>query len=307
MMPPNTASRLSRESPGRGDGAGDPRRPIVAFPGKPIIRRILATAVRARARCLFVLSTGRVGTVTLTHLLNLSENVFALHEPGPQFRKASRRAYEGALSGEENDEFFREFCGTRVRSLLRATTGSRIYAETANRLTFLAPVLAERLPKSRFIHLFRDPAAVVRSGMRREWYQNHPWDAQRIEPRADDRWAAEWNSWGAFEKCCWFWSSINEFCLDFAERLRPERVLPLSTEALFAPDGEAARKLFEWLGVEAGSPDEIRRAVGTRYNAQHGNDFPALSDWTNEQKSVFARIVGPVARRLGYDSFVGTA
>lgn len=44
--------------------------------------------------CTFVLSTGRVGTETLTTLLNLSGDIVAEHEPFPRLTKTSFDAYK---------------------------------------------------------------------------------------------------------------------------------------------------------------------------------------------------------------------
>lgn len=271
--------------------------------GKRLMRRALSAAARRRASCVFVLSTGRVGTVTLTHLLNLSPAVDAEHEPGPQLLEETRRAYQAhPLPGPEATALMRTFAASRVRPLVRAARG-RVYVESSNRLTFLAPQLSAHLPRSRFIHLHRDPATVVRSGMRRGWYDNHPWDPYRIQPRPDDPWAGDWERWGAFERCCWFWTAANQFCLHVVDRLPADRVFATGMEALFAADGEGAHRLFAWMHVPPGAPEDIRRVTATRYNAQQGRDFPIWSEWTREQRAALARIAAPVAVRLGYDRY----
>ncbi len=274
--------------------------------GKRLLRRAVTAAVRRRASCLFVLSTGRVGTVTLTHLLELSPAVDAQHEPGPQFLEETRRAYQGSpRNGAQTAALARAFAASRVRPLWRAARPGRVYAECSNRLTFLAPQLAEYLPRSRFLHLHRDPATVVRSAMRRGYYRDHPWDAYRITPRPDDPFAGEWEGWGPFERCCWYWAAVNGFCLDAAQRLPPERVLSARMEALFGANGDGVTRLCGWLGVPAGPPAEVRRVAGTRYNAQRENAFPQWSEWSAAQRAALARIAGPVATRLGYHEYAG--
>jgi hypothetical protein len=42
------------------------------------------------------------------------------------------------------------------------------------------------MPNVKFVHLFRHPGEVVRSGMRRGWYNGHPSDRYRIEPGQHD-------------------------------------------------------------------------------------------------------------------------
>ena len=52
-------------------------------------------------QCVFVLSTGRTGTMQLTALLNLSPQILAFHEPTPVLLKAGADAYqEGCETGK---------------------------------------------------------------------------------------------------------------------------------------------------------------------------------------------------------------
>lgn len=44
--------------------------------------------------CMFVLSTGRVGTATLAALLGMAKNVFTYHEPRPLLYGLSKFSYE---------------------------------------------------------------------------------------------------------------------------------------------------------------------------------------------------------------------
>jgi len=268
------------------------------------MRRAVSATARHRASCVFVLSTGRVGTVTLTHLLELSPVVDAAHEPSPQFLEETHRAYQDApLAAARAAATVRAYAASRARSLWRATRGGRLYAESSNRLTFLAPSLSEYLPRSRFIHLHRDPATFVRSGIRRGWYRDHPWDTYRITPRPDDRHAGEWDAWGPFERCCWLWGAVNGFCLDVMERLPAGRGFGIRMEDLFARDGAAAARLFAWLAIPAGAPEDVGRVITTRYNEQRENDFPQWSEWTAAQRATLARIAGPVAVRMGYHEY----
>lgn len=273
---------------------------MIEFPGKQLSRFFVGIALRSSTRCLFVLSTGRVGTVTLTHLLNLSSRILARHEPGPLLLDETKHAYQRhPLSGHEGRKLARLFATTRARALLRAARRRQLYAECSNRLTYMAPALAEYFPHSRFIHLFRDPAATVRSGMRRQWYVDNPWDDARITPRPDDRWADAWSDWGPFEKCCWYWNAVNEFALDIVALLPSERVFSTSMESLFASH-EGAERIFRWLGVEIPPREEIQRVIAKPYNAQRENRFPSWSEWTPEQKEQLERIASGTARRLDY-------
>lgn len=281
---------------------------MLAFPGKEILRRGIVDAARRRAKCLFVLSTGRCGTTTLTSLLSLSPGIHAVHMPHPQYREETRHAYQAfPLSRGEARRYLQAYAWSRIGPLRRSLVSGKYYAECSCRLTFFGPELASFFPRARFLHLYRNPADVVRSGMRRGYYVNHGWDPYRITPRSDDPHAESWSEWGPFEKCCWFWKEINRFSLETVSSLDPARTRSVRFESLVSPDGQAARELFEWLGVATPPQDEIRRVISVPENAQREGEFPRWPDWTEAQKETLAAIAGLVAVRLGYDQYALSA
>jgi hypothetical protein len=231
---------------------------------------------RNLARCVFVLSTGRVGTTTLQHLLNLSKDVHAFHEPDPKFLKEGQEAYlEFPLSKGKSSELFDRYVEARVSRLSRALERGCVYAECANRMTFLAPILAGSFPQAKFIHLYRNPADLIRSAMRRRWYvSGNEYDRTRVVPRHDDPWAAEWETWDLFEKCCWHWKTVNGFALHVLSELPQDSVFRARHESLFGQDAGEAERLFEWLDVSKPERKEVLRVIGTRYNEQRLGEFP---------------------------------
>jgi hypothetical protein len=114
----------------------------------------------------FVLSTGRTGTMQLSAVLNLSPDIFAVHEPRPSLVKVAKDAY---INGYPEDKWIDIVQSARDELIAYAHHKQKIYVETNNRLTFLAKALSKAFPKSKFIHLHRHPYEVIRSGMRRGW------------------------------------------------------------------------------------------------------------------------------------------
>ncbi len=271
------------------------------FPGKATAARAISSLAVKRARCVFVLSTGRVGTVTLTKLLELSKDVWAEHEPGPQLLRVTKALYEESPpSPQAASEFCRAFAASRVRGLMWAARRGRVYAETSNRLTLAGHLLVELLPRARFIHLHRDPAAIVASGMSRRWYDGHPWDEFRIAPRSDAPAASQWPMWDCFQKSCWYWNAMNEVCLEIGQLVSEKRFMQLSTDQLFAPDNRAIGEIFDWLGVRRPPAEVVDRIASIRFNANAGDRFPPWEAWPEERREFLARIAGETARLLGY-------
>ena len=247
-------------------------------------------------RAAFVLSTGRTGTKTLARLLDLSPEIDAFHEPHPQLlqeRKAARwdvhrneRAYEQI------------FTLSRGAMLFRSHFRNRIYAETSARLTFFAPVIKKLLPESRFFFIHRDPRAVIRSGMRRGWYVDHPADFARVRPVPGEAAWEEWESWSPFEKICLYWDSHNRFSLDFYEDDGASQVLSIRADDLFT--GAAVSDIFAHLDVPSPSPGNVERVLSKKLNAQKQDEFPKAPNWSTDMIETLHRMAGDTMERLGY-------
>jgi len=225
------------------------------------------------------------------------------HEPKPWFRAETKQAYqlECASKNMARDYLNARLFSSRTASQLReAVREGLVFVETSNRLTYIAPALADYFPKSRFIFLHRAPAAVIRSAMRRGYYVNNPWDPYRIEPNHDDQFSGEWPALSVFEKCCWYWRAVNEFSMGFIQTLAPGRCHTLASDSLFNCDHDQIVSLFDWIGVTPPSLPQIENIVGTRFNHQTRGEFPSWEDWSPYQRSRMREITEPVASSLGY-------
>ncbi len=250
--------------------------------------------------CLFVLSTGRVGTQSLAALLDLSPKIRAHHEPRPKLFGLSRLAYihEGAPAVREVLQ--EAFLAARADLILESFACQYVYAETSPQATFLAPTIWQTCPSARFIHLVRHPASVVRSGMRRKWYQGQADDATRITPRPTDPFYKQWATLSPLEKNIWLWAETNRWILSFLEQLPPERRLFIQSESLFAGDKATIQALFAFAQTPLPAPKSVRTVLAKRLNAQSQGQFPPLEEWPQEWRQQLQRIAGEVATRLGY-------
>ncbi len=272
-----------------------------------IRRRLLKQAGRAefddRYPCVFVLSTGRSGTQTLAALYELATNVFAYHEPNPELTALSKLFYEYEEKYLENaaiSSVFREaFLTSRRRLLNYSLDCGRGYVETTPQNTFLAPVIIDAIPSVKFVHLVRDPRYVVRSAMRRKWYDGNPNDDTRIIPRPNSEAAQQWATYSTFQKNLWLWAETNRWILEVSSRLA-DRVLRIQAERLFEGDEETLSKLFAFIGASLPSPRKISRVLGKQLNAQRTGKFPESGDWTEEMLRDLWTIAGEPATALGY-------
>lgn len=251
--------------------------------------------------CLFVLSTGRVGTQTLAALLQLTSGFVVYHEPYPRLYGLSQLAYRYSEEELVRQTLLEAFLSARESLFNKAQVWGRGYAETAPHITFLAPVIAEAFPSVRFIHLVRDPRMVIRSGLRRGWYEGHPFDRTRIQPRPGDPHADFWPHYSAFEKNTWLWAETNQWILSFLSTFPQEQQLRLYSEDMFSANERTLASLYEFAESPVPSKRKIKRVLGKKLNAQRTGSFPEPGEWNEEMESRVRALAGDVARQLGYE------
>ena len=248
--------------------------------------------------CVFVLSTGRCGTQTLAALLGLSKRTLSLHSPWPRLGQLSRLAYEQGVL-DEGEAFIEAFLIARKNLIQASAIAGKIYTETGPYNTFLAPVIRLALPKTRFIHLVRNPIHVVASAMQRKWYVDNTDDFTRIRPRSVSTIA--WDQFNILQKNAWLWAETNRWIMDYCDTLPPEQYLRLHAEDIFAGKADTVDQLFSFMSIPNPSQNRIRRVLQNRLNASDESVVP--SDDTAE---IIWSVTYEVALKLGYSSSTRT-
>jgi hypothetical protein len=252
--------------------------------------------------CVFVLSTGRVGTKTLAKLLRLAKNIFSYHEPKPLLYGLSNLSYMQSIDpGSILDVLGQAFSTTREELLNYSLICNRGYVETSPQVTFLAPAIFKSIPNVRFIHLVRDPRAVVRSGMRRRWYDGHPADKTRIVPNTNTEIGKLWKNYSSFQKNLWLWNETNHWIMDFLSKLPDNRILQVRAEDVFSGRIDILNEIFSFISAPVPNKNKIQRVLGKQLNQQKTGSFPKPSDWTSEMHSDLRALAGKTANKLGYD------
>jgi hypothetical protein len=235
--------------------------------------------------------------MTLARLLDLSNDVDAYHEPHPQLLEARKTARWEVH--QDPGKYRHIFIRSRGAALWKAQRRPTLYAETSARMTFFAPVIADLLEQARFIYIHREPTAIIRSGMRRGWYVDHPADYARIGPVEGEEADAEWDQWTPFQKICWYWDAYNRFALDFCRHVDASRVLTLQAGEIF--DGTAVPAIFSHLGIPAPPDEQVDQILSKKLNAQERDTFPKREEWTDDMFRTLHRIAGETMDRLGYE------
>ena len=203
---------------------------------------VLPEDVLANAAPVFVLSTGRVGTMLLTRLFELEKGLHIEHEALPEMLYTGKLAY----ADPSNIEFTKgAFMAGRYEAIRDCQLQNLRYVETNNRLTFFAPAMAALFPNAKFIHLLRHPDSFVSSGIQRNWYTGKTiTDEGRIAPGKDLGIERQQ------DKIAWLWNATNAFIDDFKTGAGKNRTLTVRSEDLFS-NTEEAERILNWLDFKA--------------------------------------------------------
>jgi len=203
---------------------------------------VLPEDVLANAAPVFVLSTGRVGTMLLTRLFELKNGLHIEHEALPEMLYTGKLAY----ADPSNIEFTKgAFMAGRYEAIRDCQLQNLRYVETNNRLTFFAPAMAALFPNAKFIHLLRHPDSFVSSGIQRNWYTGKTiTDEGRIAPAKNSGIERQQ------DKIAWLWNATNSFIEDFKEGAGKDRTLTVRSEDLFS-NTEEAERILNWLDFKA--------------------------------------------------------
>ena len=225
---------------------------------------VLPEDVLANAAPVFVLSTGRVGTMLLTRLFELEKGLHIEHEALPEM------LYTGKLANADpnNIEFTKgAFMAGRYEAIRDCQLQNLRYVETNNRLTFFAPAMAALFPNAKFIHLLRHPDSFVSSGIQRNWYTGKTiTDEGRIAPGKDLGIERQQ------DKIAWLWNATNAFIDDFKAGAGKDRTLTVRSEDLFS-NAEEAERILNWLNFKA-DKTSIQKVLNTPVNSSRKKKTP---------------------------------
>lgn len=249
----------------------------------------------------FFLSTGRCGTRWFTELLNTKKKLAVHHNTAPELYEQSLLAYQLQKSNRANDQAIRQLLAEIVYSarqdlMVDAIGHNKRFIETNNRISFFAPVLAELFPHAQFVHLYRDPAGFVKSGMNRNWYNKSMYDHVRPFPVTEPE-ATEWNHYSRVAKIAWLWRETNQTIDGYLSGIPADRYRRFNFSDL---NTDAVSELLNWLDIDI-KPNVISAQLNTKVNPQKSGDFPSYPEWSEKDRKDFLQQVSDYAAYLGFD------
>ena len=214
----------------------------------------------------FVLSTGRTGTLFLTNILNQLPKTHVEHEPKNELLYYSKYAFENRRT--KSDEIKLMIDASRYETIRNCFLNEQTYIETNNRITFFAYELAQLYPNAKFIHLVRPPVEFIKSGLNREWYSgNHLHDEGRITHQSKE----VWDGFSDEEKIAWLWNETNQFIEDFKTSIAPDRHLTVISNKMYHSK-QIQHDIVKFIGLDTFDYKEVKQVNKQKNRLQYEVD-----------------------------------
>lgn len=253
----------------------------------------------------FIVSTGRTGTMALAKHYDRMENIVAAHEPaGSYYFNVLSNLYR---AGWINHWHVASGLSLRRRKLESGPEPS-VYIESNPWLHGCVSALDQAFPApifdTRLIHVTRHPASYLTSAinngsataLKRLASQLVPFWVMRPRPRHRACFVAP--RYPHHERLLWQWAEINRHLLEVGEMLG-SRYYRVRFEDLFG-ETTALEKLSKWIGVnavrEAGFGEDL-----PKWNASTQTNLGPYNTWPAELKNTLDAHCSPLFQTLGYE------
>ncbi|WP_262733120.1 acyltransferase [Gaetbulibacter sp. NE] len=225
----------------------------------------------------FVLSTGRSGSMSITNILNQHPACKAFHEDIIQLiRLSTQLAYDF-----NNQKLMVELLAIFETKVWSAQS-NQLIVHSDQRLWNLIPFLATFFTKSKFIHLVRQPEPCISSMVARNWYQdeefekfnNHEWAKFRLQgDKVGAFTSEEWSKLTNIQKCVWYYFYINETINAELKNISDDRTMYLELETI----GGSIYELQKFLGL---MPNDLKVVKMNAVKPQDKVNLESLSSQT---------------------------
>jgi hypothetical protein len=276
----------------------------------------------------FVVGHPRSGTGFSSHLLACALGPNVAHEHLEQVAGYSRVAIATVRYRAGGD-------ATELRELLCAYDRAPIAVDSIWRVTWFLPLVREKFPQAKVVHLVRNPAECVRACFNLDYYGPivasltpealQPALAKGgvappievIAPVLADyqttyatfpRIGDDWDRLSQLEKNCAFWNETHRLIEEAGSSFAAYKRVRLED---LTEDLAAVHDLFDFLGAPRPADEMLRGMMGSPVNTKPGQKLLIASikkdllrpypQWTAPQKETLARLCGERALRYGYD------
>lgn len=277
-----------------------------------------------RPQLFFGVGTGRCGTMAVSNALSLEQGVVCLHEgkrrfgerPGPQVLRSltleNRIAYEDPSRAAGIVARYRG-----SMSAVATTLGCWCFGDIAYNYAPLLDAIRARYPDARLLVFVRDGYDFVRSAAAVAGEDAAPvgWAPEgkspsaieqyislgRLAPRSGDKLALAWPTLPFMARNAWLWAETNRLIFDAIDTWPEAQRHLIRFEDFFSGLPDSYARLRGFLELPGEPPAATLSALRARINARRSGNMQDWRHWSPDQLETFARIAGPMMRRLGYE------
>lgn len=244
----------------------------------------------------------------LARVLDQDARMSAFHEPEPYLLR------EGYLRwrGERGAEWSKRQIQSKRRELVESVSEQgQIYVESSCFLAHLILDLEECFDGPKFIYLYRDGRAFVRTGLEQWWYERVGWiwrTARRVRRSTGISVGRVWEDHkldppadldSRFEKIAWLWAEINSDIVRGLRSIPEDRQMRVRLEEF---DKSKLRACIEYC---VGDPERapvgrMVRIAESQPNETEEHHVPGPRRWSEKWKQRFDELAGEMMRELGY-------
>lgn len=271
------------------------------------------TKLKPAKKNVFILSTGRTGTVYLADILNQMDRVLAVHEPKPS--RALNAWTTAYLEGKVADKFMAATLAAKRRKNV-AGLSLDLYVESNNFIAGFASVLDQVFENAEVVHIVRDPRDFVTSltnrgdstGLRGLFNKYVPYWA--YVPKGVKK-----RQLTPYTRPAYRWVAINRYLSDWGKK-HPGSYHFFKFEEVFDKKEPAKLKpLLKAIGLSDRQISQLDFAARAREQKQGFSllDKPASSqnqskvqtmakwpDWSATNKQAVSQICAPLMTQYGY-------
>ena len=239
----------------------------------------------------FIVSTGRTGTKFFARFLNKLDNVYAKHEPKPDFLNLAIDYVRNRVKERKVINTIEKNRRALAKDVKRKE--AEFYVESNNRFFSLLDFLDDIFNNFKIVHIIRDGRDYVRSGMGRIWYTKEDTDPRmKASYFPNDPYYDKWDEMSRFEKICWRWQKKDGFILDSIEDM--SNVITVKFADIFKDKKHSGLyQICDYIGLDK---SEVRKIVKEMMNRKvNSTKEYAISKWTEwdiRKKRQFDEIAG---------------
>ena len=239
----------------------------------------------------FIVSTGRTGTLFFTKYYNLFPGLRSLHEPRPDFKELAIEYAQGRVTVDTAVREIERNRRPHYRELRRR--GIRLYIESNNRYFSLLKPLRVAFPHCKIVYIVRDGRDYVRSGLSRNWYTAGDQEPRlRADMFPGDPWSDQWRHMDRFQKIAWRWCKKDGFIWQDFQEL--DNALKVTFEDIFLDPGKKGLyRINRFIGISDEETTRYLKRMGSRkVNTNAEKPIPKWNKWDAEMMRKFDDIAG---------------